>query len=174
MGMKNWVLSSISVFFAFFILFMVFSQQEYGVVCYPFLQWTTFCQNASLWPVCLGWPCTAWAMAHSFIELCKLLHHHKVMIYPEYSMEGLKRKLKLQYFGRLMWRANSLEKDLILGKIEGKRRRGQQRMMVRQHHWLNEQEFNQTPEDNEGQGAWYTAVPGGHKESDIAKQLNNY
>ena len=93
---------------------------------------------------------------------------------PEYSMEGLKRKLKLQYFGRLMWRANSLEKDLILGKIEGKRRRGQQRMMVRQHHWLNEQEFNQTPGDNEGQGAWYTAVPGGHKESDIAKQLNNY
>ena len=43
-------------------------------------------------------------------------------IFPEYSLEGL--MLKLQYFGHLMWRANSLEKILMLGKIEGKRRRG--------------------------------------------------
>ena len=43
-------------------------------------------------------------------------------------MEGLMLKLKLQYFGHLMWRANSLEKTLILGKIEGRRRRGRQRM----------------------------------------------
>ena len=49
-------------------------------------------------------------------------------INPEYSMEGLMLKLKLQYFGHLMQRANSLEKTLMLGKIEGKRRRGQQRM----------------------------------------------
>ena len=47
---------------------------------------------------------------------------------PEYSLEGLTLKLKLQYFGHLMRRANSLEKILILGKTEGKRRRGQQRM----------------------------------------------
>ena len=49
-------------------------------------------------------------------------------INPEYSMEGLLLKLKLQYFGHLMQRADSLEKTLVLGKIEGKRRRGQQRM----------------------------------------------
>ena len=49
-------------------------------------------------------------------------------ISPEYSMEGLLLKLKLQYFGHLMQRADSLEKTLVLGKIEGKRRRGQQRM----------------------------------------------
>ena len=49
-------------------------------------------------------------------------------INPEYSLEGLMLKLKLQYSGHLMWWANSLEKILILGKIEGKRRRGQQRM----------------------------------------------
>ena len=49
-------------------------------------------------------------------------------ISPEYSLEGLMLKLKLQYSGHLMWRANSLEKTLILGKIEGRRRRGQQRM----------------------------------------------
>ena len=49
-------------------------------------------------------------------------------INPEYSLEGLMLKLKLQYFGHLMQRADSLEKTLILGKIEGRRRRGRQRM----------------------------------------------
>ena len=49
-------------------------------------------------------------------------------ISPEYSLEGLMLKLKLQYFGHLMWRADSLEKTLMLGKTEGKRRRGWQRM----------------------------------------------
>ena len=49
-------------------------------------------------------------------------------ISPEYSLEGLMLKLKLQYFGHLMRRADSLEKTLILGKTEGRRRRGQQRM----------------------------------------------
>ena len=49
-------------------------------------------------------------------------------ISPEYSLEGLMLKLKLQYFGHLMWRVNSLEKTLMLGGIEGRRRRGRQRM----------------------------------------------
>ena len=49
-------------------------------------------------------------------------------INPEYSLEGLMLKLKLQYFGHLMRRADSLEKTLMLGKIEGRRRRGRQRM----------------------------------------------
>ena len=49
-------------------------------------------------------------------------------INPEYSLKGLILKLKLQYFGLLMQRADSLEKTLMLGKIEGRRRRGQQRM----------------------------------------------
>ena len=49
-------------------------------------------------------------------------------ISPEYSLEGLMLKLKLQYFGHLMWRTDSLEKTLMLGKTEGGRRRGQQRM----------------------------------------------
>ena len=49
-------------------------------------------------------------------------------INPEYSLEGLMLKLKLQYFGHLIWRTDSLEKTLILGKIEGRRRREQQRM----------------------------------------------
>ena len=49
-------------------------------------------------------------------------------ISPEYSLEGLMLKLKLQYFGHLMRRADSFEKTLMLGKIEGRRRRGQQKM----------------------------------------------
>ena len=53
-------------------------------------------------------------------------------INPEYSLEGLMLKLKLQYFGHLMWRADSMEKTLMLGKTEAKRRRGQQRMR-----WFN-------------------------------------
>ena len=53
-------------------------------------------------------------------------------IHPEYSLEGLLLKLKLQYFGHLMWRADSFEKTLMLGKTEGRRRRGWQRMR-----WLN-------------------------------------
>ena len=53
-------------------------------------------------------------------------------ISPEYSLEGLMLKLKYQYFGHLMWRNDSLEKTLMLEKIEGKRRVGQQRMR-----WLN-------------------------------------
>ena len=53
---------------------------------------------------------------------------HPKEISHEYSLEGLMLKLKLQYFGHLMWRADSLEKTLMLGKIEGKGRRGRQRM----------------------------------------------
>ena len=53
-------------------------------------------------------------------------------IHPEYSLEGLMLKLKFQYFGHLMWRANTLDKTLMLGKIGGRRRRRQQRMR-----WLN-------------------------------------
>ena len=56
--------------------------------------------------------------------------NHSILkeINPEYSLEGLMLRLKLQYFGHLMWRADSLEKTQMLGKIEGRRRRGRQRM----------------------------------------------
>ena len=58
-------------------------------------------------------------------------------ISPGYSLEGLMLKLTLQYFGHLMWRADSFEKTLMLGKIEGWRRRGQQRMRQLDDHRLN-------------------------------------
>ena len=69
-------------------------------------------------------------------------------------------KLKLQYLGHLMWRADSLEKTLMLGKIEGKRRGGQQRTRwLDSHHQLSEQEFEPTPGDGEGQGSLACCSP---------------
>ena len=62
-------------------------------------------------------------------------------ISPEYSLEGLMLKLKLQYCGHLMWRGDSFEKTLMLGKIEGERRRGWQDEMFGWHHQLNGHEF---------------------------------
>ena len=64
------------------------------------------------------------------IDLCAQRLNQSILkeISPEYSLEGLMLKLKLQYFGHLMHRTDSLEKTLMLGKIEGKRRSRQQRM----------------------------------------------
>ena len=80
-------------------------------------------------------------------------------INPEYSLEGLMLKVKLQYFAYLMQRANSLEKILMLGKIEGKRRRGQQRMR-----WLDSitdsmgMSFNKLWEIEKDREVWHAAI----------------
>ena len=85
-------------------------------------------------------------------------------IHLEYSLAGLMLKLKLQYFDHLIHRADSLEKTLMLGKIEGRRRKGRQRMFFTKHHWLNGHEFEQTPADSEGQGSVAWCCSWGHKE----------
>ena len=76
--------------------------------------------------------------------------------------------LKLQYFGYLMQRADSLEKPLMLEKIEGRRGRGMwtEDEMVRRHHRLNGRESEQVPGDSEGQRSLACCSPWGHKESD--------
>ena len=83
-------------------------------------------------------------------------------INSEYSLEGLMLKLKLQYFGHLMGRTESLEKTLMLGKIEGGRRREDE--MVGWHHWLSGHEFEQALGDGEEQGSLGCCSPWGHKE----------
>ena len=93
-------------------------------------------------------------------------------ISPEYSLEGLMLKLKLQYFGHRMRRADSLEKTLMLGKIENRRRRGQQDEMVGWHHRPDGRGFGWTPGVGDGQGGLACCGSWGCKESDTTEQLN--
>ena len=93
-------------------------------------------------------------------------------ISPGCSLEGLMLKLKLQYFSHLVQRADSLEKTLMLGKIEGGRRRGRQRMR-----WLDGITDSMGmglggPGVGDGQGGLVCCGSWGHKESDTTKRLN--
>ena len=92
-------------------------------------------------------------------------------ISPEYSLEGLMLKLKLQYFGPLMQRADSFEKTLMLGKIEGRRRRGWCEM-IGWHQQLNGHRFGWTPKVGDGRGGLACCGSWGRKESDTIEQLN--
>ena len=95
-------------------------------------------------------------------------------INPAYSLEGLMLMLKLQSFGHQMERADSLEKTLMLGKIDSRRRRGRQKMR-----WFDgitdsmDMSLSRLWGDNEGQGSGVCCSPWCHKESDTTERLNN-
>ena len=95
-------------------------------------------------------------------------------VYPKGNQSWIfiGRTPKLWYFGHLMRRAYSLEKILMLGKTEGRRRRGWQDEMLGCHHWLNRHEFGQAPGVGDGQGSLVCCSQWGHKESDMTEQLN--
>ena len=81
-------------------------------------------------------------------------------------------KLKLQHFGHLMQRTDSLEKTLMLGKIEGRRRMGRQRMRWLEGITDSKDESEQAPGVGDGQGSLACCSPWGHKESDTTERLN--
>ena len=93
-------------------------------------------------------------------------------ISPGLSLGGMMLKLKLQYFGHLMRRVDSLEKTLMLGGIGGRRRRGQEDEMAGWYHWLNGHDSEWTPGDGDGQGGLACCDSWSHKESDTTEQLN--
>ena len=94
-------------------------------------------------------------------------------ISPEYSLEGLMLKLKLQYFGHLIQRTDSLQNNLMLRKIEGRRRRGRQNGMVGWHHRLDGHEFEWTPRVGDGQGGLSCCNSWDRKESDTTEGLTH-
>ena len=116
------------------------SSQSYGFTSSHVWMWELDCKeswvpkNWCFWTVVLRLLRVPWTARRSNQSILK-------EISPEYSLEGLMLKLKLQYFGHLMWRTDSLEKSLMLGKIKGGRRRGQWDEMVGWHHRLNGHEF---------------------------------
>ena len=100
---------------------MVFPVVMYGCESWTIKKaehWRTDAFELWCWRTLLRVPWTARRSSHSILK----------KINPEYSLEGLMLKLKLQSFGHLMWRTDSLEKTLMLGKTEGRRRRGWQKM----------------------------------------------
>ena len=93
-------------------------------------------------------------------------------ISPKYSLEGLILKLKLQFFGHLMRRADSMEKNLMLGKTEGRRRIGWQRMRLLDCITDSMDLFEQAQQGNEGQRSLVCCDSWSRKESDMTERLN--
>ena len=114
------------------------------------------------WQKLLRVPWTTWSSNQPILK----------EINPEYSLEGLMLKLNLQQFGHLIWRASSLEKTMMLGKIKGRRRKGN-RGWDGWHHRLKGHEFEQAMEHSERQGSLACYSLWGHKDSDTTEQLNN-
>ena len=109
------------------------SSQSYGFSNSHIWMWELYHKVGWMWRIDVF---ELWCWRRFLRILCTARRSNQFIlkeISPEYSLEGLMLKLKLQYFGHLMQRANSLEKTLMLGKIEGRRRRGRQRMRWLHH-----------------------------------------
>ena len=94
-------------------------------------------------------------------------------INPEYSLKGLILKLKLQYFGHMTWRANFLEKTLMVGKNEKEEKGVTKNDIVGWYHWLNRHEFEQTLGDCKEEESLARRSPCSRKTLDMTYWLNN-
>ena len=111
--------------YSFYLLYLSLCFYSYDFNCYKYVNKSKF----YAWPhPTLSFRFCQEVAYQSFPQKYTLARQILKEINPEYSLEGLVLKLKCQYFGHLMWRTDSLEKTLMLVKIEGRRRRGQQRM----------------------------------------------
>ena len=142
---------------------------DFPVVIYGCESWTT--KNAECWRIG-AFELWCWGRLLSPLDCKEIQPVYLKEISPEHSLEGLMLKLKLQYFGYLVWRMNSLEKTLMLGKIKGRRRRGWQRVR-----WLDGITDSMDMSLSklgvgEGQGSLTCCSSWGHKELDTTERLN--
>ena len=145
--------------------------------------------KATVFPVVM-YRCESWTIKkpeHQTIDAFKLWFWRRLLRVPwtakrlnqsilkeiDYSLEGLILKLKLQYFGHLMWRTDSLEKTLMLGKLEGKRRRPQRMRWLASITDSMDMNLNKLQKTVEDRGAWRAVVHEVAKSQTQLKRLNS-
>ena len=148
------------------------SSQGYGFSCGHVWMWELDCEERWVLKNWCFWTVMLEKTLESLLDCKKVQPVHRKGDQPWVFTGRLMLKLKLQYYGQLMWRVDSLEKTLILGGIQGRRRRGWEDEMAGWHHRLDGHEFEWTRGVGDGQGGLALCSPWVRKESDTTEWLN--